>query len=233
MTAEKAREQFPVWASAEAVKIADEMPERKLPPLRHRMSERGNRFVKHYGPAIAFIIALAVYSVLICVITGTVVKHNTAEEMEIEYRAKMQAYLDNQEEQRMAAGLLTGEASRQAGMDLEAREIARVLYGIKDNSENDLRTAVWCILNRVDNVGYPSNIYQVCAQSQQWMGYSAENPVLDNLYKIAMEELATWYSGTRPVDSAFVYLNWTPAKITLRNAWENNSNTEYWRYSSK
>lgn len=221
---------FPVWASAEAVRITDEMPEKEKPPFRHRMTVKKERFIKRYGFAIGFVLALAVYSVLICCITGTVVRHNTEMEMEIEYRAKMQAYLDNQEEQRMAEGLLTGEASRQAGMDLEAREIARVLYGIKDNPENDLRTAVWCILNRVDNAGYPSNIYQVCAQSQQWMGYSPENPVLDNLHKIAMEELTTWYNGTRPVDSAFVYLNWTPSKITLRNAWENNSNTEYWRY---
>lgn len=232
MTKENANEMFPIWASAEAVRIVDD-PEKKPEeetPWKLKMNLKQEKFIKRYGFAIGFVFAMAVYSVLLCVITGTVVRRNTIDEMEHQYRAQMQAYIEQQEQERMASSLVTGEESRKAAMDLEAREIARVLYGIKDNSENDLRTAVWCILNRVDNPGYPGNIYQVCAQSQQWMGYSPENPVLDNLYKIAMEELTTWYNGTRPVDSAFVYLNWTPSKITLRNAWENNSDTEYWRY---
>lgn len=221
---------FPVWASADAVRTMDETPDRETPPLRHRMTVSQERFVKRYGLAIAVIIGVALYSVLLCVVTGTIVRNNTISEMEHEYRAQMQAYIDQQEQERMASALVTGEASRQAGMDLEAREIARVLYGVKDNSEDDLRTCVWCILNRVDNAGYPSNIYQVCAQGQQWMGYSTENPVLDNLVKIAREELETWYEGTRPVDSSFVYLNWTPSRITLRDAWNDGSNTNYWRY---
>ena len=221
---------FPVWASAEAVKIADEPIKTEVPPLKHRLTVRQERFMKRYAFAICFILAMAVYTALVGIITGSIVKHNLSEEYEHQYRARVQAYLDEQEQQRMASNLVTGEASRQAGMDLEAREIARVLYGVKDNSESDLRTAVWCILNRVDNSAYPSNIYQVCSQSKQWMGYSAENPVLDNLYKIAHEELETWYSGTRPVDSSFVYLNWTPQRITLRDAWDYGANTQTWSW---
>lgn len=233
MTKEKANEMFPIWASSEAVRILDEPEEKpeEETPWRLKVDIRKERFIKRYGFAIGFIFALAVYSVLLCVITGTVVKRNTMSEMEHQYRAQMQAYIDQQEQERMASNLVTGEKSRQAGMDLEAREISRVLYGIKDNSENDLRTAVWCILNRVDNAGYPGNVYQVCSQSKQWMGYSSDNPVLDNLYKIAHEELETWYSGTRPCDSSFVFLNWTPAKITLRDAWTDGSSTNYWRYT--
>lgn len=230
MEKEIASELFPLWASAEAVKIADEVPEQEKAPWGFVMNVKAERFIKRYGLALAVIIGIAVYSVLLCVVTGSIVRRNTMNEMEAQYRGKMQAYIDKQEQERMVAGLVTGEASRQAGMDLEAREIARVLYGIKDNSENDLRTAVWCILNRVDNSAYPANVYQVCSQAKQWMGYAPENPVLDNLYKIAREELEIWYSGTRPVDNTFIYLNWTPAKVTLRDAWENNSNTNYWRY---
>ena len=222
---------FPVWASADAVRIVDEPEPKPDIPKALKLDLKQERFVKRYGFAIAFILALAVYSVLICVITGTIVRKNTMTEMEHEYRGRMQAYLDQQEQERMASSLVTGEKSRQAAMDLEAREIARVLYGVKDNSEKDLRTAVWCILNRVDNAGYPSSIYAVCAQSKQWMGYSPENPVLDNLKQIALEELETWYAGTRPVDSSFVYLNWTPSKITLRDNWTDGSSTNYWRYS--
>ena len=230
MTAEKANEMFPIWASSEAVHIVDEEPEREPLPKRLNMGIKQERFVKRYGFALAFILAFSVYSVMLCVITGTIVRRNTLNEMEHEYRAKMQAYIEQQEQQRMASNLVTGEASRQAGIDLEAREIARVLYGVKDNSENDLRTAVWCILNRVDNTAYPNNVYQVCAQSQQWMGYSSDNPVLDNLYKIAKEELETWYSGIRPVDDSYVYLKWSPKKIVLRNDWADNSSSDTWRY---
>ena len=218
---------IPFWASREAVHIVDEPPEE---PLRHRLDEKKNRFVKRYGLALLAILGIAVYSVAICVITGSIVRRNTRLEDEQHYRAQMQAYLDKQEQDRMASSLVTGEKSRQAGMDLEAREIARVLYGVKDNTEDDLRTTVWCILNRVDNAGYPSNVYLVCAQSQQWMGYSPENPVLDNLVKIAKEELETWYAGTRPCDCTLVYLNWTPSKITLRDNWQDGSSTTYWRF---
>lgn len=233
MTRESASQMFPVWASAEAIHIVDEpLPKEEL-PFKHRMSDKQNRFVKRYGFAIGFIAALAIYSVLICMVTGMVVRRNTINEMEHEYRAQMQAYLDQQEQERMASSLVTGEASRQAGMDLEAREIARVLYGVKDNSEKDLRTAVWCILNRVDNKSYPSNIYQVCSQSDQWMGYSPENPVLDNLYKVAHEELEVWYSGTRPCDISYVYLKWSPDKIVLRNDWKDNSSADTWRYGQQ
>lgn len=232
MTSEKAIKEFPTWASAEAVRILDEPVKQEEPPLRHRMTVKQERFIRRYGLALAAILAFAIYTVGLCVVTGSIVRRNTLSEMETQYRAKMQAYIDDQEQQRMAAGLLTGEASRQAGMELEAREISRVLYGIKDNSENDLRTCVWCILNRVDNAGYPNSVYEVCSQSQQWMGYSPENPVLDNLYKIAHSELDTWYSGTRPVDSSYIYLNWTPSRITLRDRWENSSATNYWRFGA-
>lgn len=219
---------IPVWA--DPVRITDEPPKENPLPFVHRLDEKKHRFVKRYAVAILAILAFAVWSVLICCITGTIVRRNTRLEDEHHYRAQMQAYLEEQEQQRMASSLVTGEKSRQAAIDLESREIARVLYGVKDNSEADLRTTVWCILNRVDNAGYPSNVYMVCAQSQQWMGYSPENPVLDNLVKIAKEELETWYSGTRPCDSTLVYLNWTPSKITLRDNWNDGSSTTYWRW---
>lgn len=225
------REPLPVWASPEAVRILDEPEKQEEAPLRMRLSLKRERLVKRYGLAVAGILAFTVWSVLICCVTGSVVRKNTVDEMEHQFRARMQAYIDRQEEERMASSLVTGEKSRQAAMDLEAREIARVLYGVRDNSEADLRTCVWCILNRVDNPAYPANVYQVCSQSQQWMGYSPENPVLDNLYKIAHEELESWYAGTRPCDSSLVYLNWTPSKITLRDNWNDGSSTTYWRWS--
>ena len=233
MTEKKAREMFPVWASSDAVRIVDEPSEQEKIPTRLLLSLKKEKFIKDHGILIVVALIGLLLSAAVGVITGSIVRRNTIAEMEHQYRAQMQAYLDQQEQQRMASELVTGEKSRQAGMDLEAREIARVLYGVKDNSEKDLRTAVWCILNRVDSNAYPGNVYQVCCQSDQWMGYSPENPVLDNLYKIAREELEVWYGGTRPCDIGYVFLKWSPKKIVLRNDWKDDDYADTWRYGQQ
>jgi spore germination cell wall hydrolase CwlJ-like protein len=113
----------------------------------------------------------------------------------------------------------------------QAQALAKVLYGVKDNSEQDLRTMCWCVFNRVDSPDYPDTLEEVIDQPQQWMRYDPENPVIDNLYKIAEQELVAWQDGkTRPITSDFVYMNWTPNQIKLRNAWKDGSTTDYWRY---
>ena len=60
MIYEKANEMFPVWASAEAVRILDEPVKSEEPPFRHKMTVKQERFVKRYAFAIGFIFALAV-----------------------------------------------------------------------------------------------------------------------------------------------------------------------------
>ena len=112
----------------------------------------------------------------------------------------------------------------------EAEYLAKMLYGTaRNNSERDQRTAVWCALNRVDSVGYPSTVKEVCQQPSQWVGYSDDNPILTNLYDIAMKELETWHSGYRPVGIEYIYMNWSTKQITLRDTWEKGNDTNYWQ----
>lgn len=112
----------------------------------------------------------------------------------------------------------------------EAQMLARVLYGVKDNSTDDLRTYCWCVFNRVDSADYPGTLEEVIAQPSQWMRYSEENPVIESLYLIAREELEQWHNGaTRPCTSDYVYMTWSPSEIVLRNTWVNSSSTRYWR----
>ena len=112
----------------------------------------------------------------------------------------------------------------------EAEYLAKMLYGTaRNNSERDQRTAVWCALNRVDSVGYPSTVKEVCQQPSQWVGYSDDNPILTNLYDIAMKELETWHNGYRPVGIEYIYMNWSTKQITLRDTWENGKDTSYWQ----
>ena len=225
MTYEKANEMFPIWASAEAVKILDEPEECEDPPFRHKMTVKQERFFKRYAFAIGFILALAVYSVLLCVITGTIVKRNTEQELAAKYTEELQAYKDAE----MGKRIVTGDESRTAAMREDAKQIAKVLYGVRSNSTADLRTLVWCVLNRVDNQSYPNTIREVVAQDKQWMGYRADNPILDDLFNIAYGEIEIWYGGIRPCSPDFVFMNWTPSEITLRDTFEFSSKTHSWK----
>lgn len=117
-------------------------------------------------------------------------------------------------------------------LDSEADMLARVLYGVKDNSTDDLRTYCWCVLNRVDNRNYPATLSEVISQPGQWMRYSDDNPVVENLYRIAREELDRWHSQRRPVSNEFVFMNWTEKEIVLRDNFRDGSGTHYWRWNS-
>lgn len=120
----------------------------------------------------------------------------------------------------------------QVRKETQIKMLAQVLYGVKDNSEQDLRTMCWCVFNRVDSPDYPNTLEEVIAQPKQWMRYSENNAVLDSLYKIAEQELNAWENGkTRPITSDFVYMDWTPTQITLRNQWEYGRGTGTWRYT--
>ncbi len=217
--------QIPDWADRD--RYYQEGPEK----IRLPMSEKTRRFVKRYAIAAAVIVLLGIWTATVRTITAHNVRIEVAEELseryEAEYRQKMQAYIDQQ----TAAQLLTGEASRQAAAEEDANWIARVLYGVRNNSSDDLRTCVWCILNRVDNAAYPGSVAAVVRQAEQWMGYAEDNPVLTDLYKIALEQVESWYAGDqRPVDSSYVYLSWSPTEIVLRDAWTDGSGTHYWRW---
>jgi len=116
-------------------------------------------------------------------------------------------------------------------IEREAEFIAKVLYGMaRNHSSADQRAVVWCILNRVEHRSHPNTIKEVCEQPKQWIGYSNENPVLEELYDIALTELKTWHNdGHRPMSSDYIYLTWSSKEILLRDTFEENKNTNYWR----
>lgn len=116
-------------------------------------------------------------------------------------------------------------------IEREAECIAKVLYGMaRNHSAADQRAVVWCVLNRVEHRSYPDNVAEVCEQPKQWIGYSNENPVLADLYDLALTELKIWHSdGHRPMSNEYVYLTWSSKEIIMRDAFEENKNTHYWR----
>lgn len=116
-------------------------------------------------------------------------------------------------------------------IELEAEYIAKVIYGTaRNHSDSDKKAVVWCILNRVEHYAHPNTIAEVCEQPKQWMGYSNDNPVLDENYELALTELKIWNSGGhRPIDNDYIYLSWSSKEILLRNTFEENRDTKYWR----
>lgn len=118
-----------------------------------------------------------------------------------------------------------------AQIELEAEYIAKVIYGTaRNHAESDKKAVIWCILNRVEHYAHPDTVAGVCEQPKQWMGYSDDNPVLTENYDLALEELKIWYSGDhRPIDNRYIYLSWSSKEILLRDTFEENRSTNYWR----
>ena len=116
-------------------------------------------------------------------------------------------------------------------IEREAEYIAKVIYGTARNHvDSDKKAVVWCILNRVEHYAHPDTIVEVCEQPKQWMGYSNDNPVLTENYDLALAELKTWYNdGHRPMSSDYIYLSWSSKEILLRDTFEENKSTHYWR----
>ena len=116
-------------------------------------------------------------------------------------------------------------------IEREAEYIAKVIYGTARNHvDSDKKAVVWCILNRVEHYAHPDTIAEVCEQPKQWMGYSNDNPVLTENYDLALAELKTWYNdGHRPMSSDYIYLSWSSKEILLRDTFEENKSTHYWR----
>lgn len=141
------------------------------------------------------------------------------EEFKIEYDA---------EQSKKLVPVMTDEERRKQCAEI----VSKVLYGVKDNSTDDLRTYCWCVFNRVDNPAFPSTIEDVVSQPNQWMRYSEDNPVLESIYGVAFEEVCKWFGdGYRPCTNEFVYMSWTPNEIVLRDTFvEKLRETHYWKF---
>lgn len=71
--------------------------------------------------------------------------------------------------------------------------LARMLYGeARGCTVDNQMKCVWCVLNRVDDPRFPDTIIGVVSQSGQFYGYSADFPVWDNLYAVALDVVQRW-----------------------------------------
>lgn len=175
--------------------------------------------------------------IMLCLMTACVIgaRVKLNHDMRIEAEQEMRLDLEKQEAIResmvAAENAKAQEAAAAHRADCEA--VARVLYGTAlHHSEDAQKAVVWCIINRVESSLYPDTIQAVCEQESQWMGYSAENPVIESLYEIADEVLSGWeQGGYRAISPDYLFLTWTRDEIVLKTTFTDGKNTHYWRVS--
>ena len=114
------------------------------------------------------------------------------------------------------------QSSEEAVIDRESKAIAKMLYGIRrfidkyHYSETDLQTYARCAFNRKD-AGSPNTLEVIIAQKDQFAGYSDDNPVLDEYYKLAKRFVTEWHEETvKPCDSSYQWAELTENGIFLK-----------------
>lgn len=74
--------------------------------------------------------------------------------------------------------------------DAEVDALARLLYGEALNCTVEGQAGVvWCVLNRMDDERFPSNVIDVITQYNQFFGYRKSNPVLPELVEVVEDVL--------------------------------------------
>ena len=234
MNEDLAREELKIWAAKPLPRNSHEERTEadSRMKIKHFLTELAEKATKKYGIAAALLAAFLLYGWAIAAWTEHRVTKEVTEAVTIQLRGDFQRYLAEQENARMAAGLVTGDASKQAAMEAEADAIARLLYGYRDNSLRDRRTLIWCVLARTDSPAYPNTVEAVVDQAQQWMFYKPDNPIRDDDRNLALEQLQAWHDGRYPagISADFVYAEWSAHDIALRNEYKTGSTTKYWRF---
>lgn len=175
---------------------------------------------------ICVLMVFVVYSIAL----WTISESRTEKRLEAQYKQEMQNYISERDAQDAARTAMP--LSLQEQIEIEANKLAKVLYGVRDNSTDDLRTYCWCVLNRVDNPNFADTLEEVINQPNQWMRYDTSNYILEKLKQIAIEELTIWHDGTsRPCTDEYVYMDWSANDIVLRTDFVPIRSTKYWRYN--
>lgn len=202
------------WKSEDVIE-EKETPRRREKKMRLDLA----KFVRQNGDIVRNVAIMIIAVVIGCIITYW----RTSDVLEKRYEMQLKTEVFKAEQNlasrmRDEYGVTEAEAAA-LQMEEEAKIIAKVLYPMRNNKERGLRSAVWCVLNRVDNPleMYPDDVYSVCSQKSAFMGWDENNAILDNLYNIALKEVRVWHNGVRPMGTEFVILYWDSREIILRD----------------
>ena len=182
--------------------------------------------------AIAFII-----SVIFFTVKDSIEAHAMAAELRAQeaYAAEQEAIA--REKQRDI------QAQQNAEMERREREtilIAKLIGGLKGFVENygyssdDLITYAECPLNRVLNPAYScDSIEEAILQPSQWVGFSEDNEVTQENYKLARFVITDFYTNPfRICPNEYCWAELNKDGCYLKKEVELNPYSRTWRYSS-
>lgn len=194
------------------------------------------RMGRKYGLSLLVVFVWAASMILGCCITGTIVKRNTerevTERVTSEMRGNMHRFMEEQEQARMAAGLVTGEASLQEAIARETDAVAAVIAKLSTDAQKATEAA--CMLARVMSPAYPNSFEAVAAQPQQWMFYDGTDLTFSQHDREIAESIVRPYmeSGIIPngLTAEMVYGSWSTNDFVLRDSYQTTATMQTWRY---
>lgn len=186
------------------------------------------KFAEQNREIVRNIVIMVVVALVACIITGI----GTSARLKKKYEMRIASEVSRARQEltlqyRSEYGLDEADALAKT-IDSEAKYLAKMLYPMQYNTDEGLKSACWCAINRVGSKWYPDTIQEVCEQKEQWMGWSDENPVVERLYNIASEQLRLWHNGVHAIGTDYVFLSWNSKEITLRTTYEGGSGCHYW-----
>lgn len=107
--------------------------------------------------------------------------------------------------------------------EADVTALAQMLYGeSRGCTLLNQQQCVWCVLNRVDDARFPDSIIGVVSQPGQFYGYSADFPVWDSLYAVALDVVQRWAAEkqgaevARELGSAYLWFTGDGQKNVFR-----------------
>lgn len=188
------------------------------------------KFARNNGILVVILLVFIVWTALIWAISARSATVKTTKRLTEEYDAIYEGKMEAFTEEIVALNTPTEDEVLARQMSKEADALAK-LIGTMNTKQMKL-SMLWNVLMRVDSPYYPNTVTEVVNQPNQWMFYKDTNPIRDDDVTIALEQLKLWHEGRYPagLSATFVYGEWSEHDYVLRDAWEKNYKTNYWRY---
>jgi len=121
----------------------------------------------------------------------------------------------------------------------EVEIIAKMLWGEARGIGSDMQIAAcaWVAVNRVEAGGYSQTIEDVITAEDQFVGYSADNPITGYLKWLAADVLTRWHNEIngqadvgRVIPSDYLWFSAVGGVNKFRSGYES---TDYWDWTMK
>lgn len=106
----------------------------------------------------------------------------------------------------------------------DAKWLATIVDAVAPNSDDNCKLAIMeCIVNRTRASGFPNTIEGVCAEKNQWQGYTNDSTYTDETYKLAKNfRNSIKEPRISPINGDMVYMRVDYTGLYFRNSWDSN-----------